>query len=331
MNGQPQLQDPLWLLCLLAVPLLAWLRHRRPAAGGLTVSRLPRMAGGLWRLHLPFYLKLGAFSLLILALARPQLGYARQETTTEGIDIVIALDISGSMGAEDFQPRNRLTVAKQVVREFIDARASDRLGFVTFSGNALTRSPLTTDRRMLSLLVESVELSTQADGTAIGVALASAASRLKQSGAASKVIVLVTDGVNNAGAIAPATAASVCRGLGIKVYPIGVGTAGRVPVPITTRNPATGELEERQVVLDVTVDEELLERVAERTGGRAFRAADPETLRRVFAEIDDLEKTELEVRSYVRYREVFQPLAWAALTLLLAPLAVAALGITVEP
>src|SRR3954451_11345360 len=236
----PNLASPWWLLLLPALPLLAWLHHRRArlgALGALTYSRLPAGAGrgfwrGAWRLHLPFYARLAAFACLALALVRPQVGYAWEESVTEGIDLQIVLDISGSMGAEDFQPKNRLEVAKQVVKDFISGRPGDRIGIVVFSGAALTRAPLTTDREMLELLVDSVQLNTLPDGTAIGVALASAAARLRDSAAKTKVIVLVTDGANNAGAIDPESAAALCKGLGIKVYTIGVGSGGRVPVPL---------------------------------------------------------------------------------------------------
>jgi Ca-activated chloride channel homolog len=160
-----------------------------------------------------------------VALARPQLGYAWEESLTEGIDIQIALDVSGSMAAEDFVPENRLAVAKDVVRRFVAGRTGDRIGLTVFSGSAITRAPLTTDRRMLDLLVRSLEINTQMDGTAIGVALATAAASLQDSEAKSRVIVLVTDGVNNAGAIDPLSAAAVSDGLGIRVYTVGVGTA----------------------------------------------------------------------------------------------------------
>ncbi len=330
MNGQLHLQDPWVLLLGLLLPLLAFLRHRRQSYGGLTYSSLSGRTGGAWRLHLPFYLRLVALALLIAACARPQLGFAREENLTEGIDIQVVLDISGSMAAEDFQPRNRLTVAKDVMKEFVSKRLGDRVGIVVFAGSALTKAPLTTDHQMLQLLLDSIELHTLPDGTAIGMALASGAARLKDSESKTKVIVLVTDGVNNAGAIDPDSAAAVCEGLGIKVYTIGVGTAGVVPVPMQFRD-AFGRLETRRVNMNVEVDEELLKAIAERTGGQFFQAIDPESLRNIFNEIDELEKTPLEIKRYIRYKEVFQPLAKAAVLLLLAPLALALLGLTVEP
>ncbi len=324
-------RDPWWLALLVALPVLAWMRWRWQGIGALTFSRLPRAAGGRWRLHLPFVARLAAAALLILALARPQLGYAWEESLTEGIDIQIALDISGSMGAEDFDPHNRLTVAKQVVRDFIARRPADRIGLTVFSGKALTRAPLTTDRQMLDFLVESLELNMLPDGTAIGLALANAAARLEDSEAKSKVIILVTDGVNNAGAIDPRSAATICKGLGLRVYTIGVGTAGRAPVPLALPDPLTGERRVRRVMMEVEVDEPLLTEIAQRTGGAFYRATSPEALRRVFAEIDRLETTPIHTKRYVRYRETFQPLVWTGLALLLAPLGTALVNLTVEP
>jgi Ca-activated chloride channel family protein len=336
-NAIPHLASPAWLLLLLALPLLAWAHHRRSSLGALTYSRLPAASGdgrrsrGAWRLHLPFYARLLAFACLVAALARPQLGYAWEESLTEGIDIQLVLDVSGSMGAEDFQPKDRLTVAKQVVKEFIAGRPGDRIGATIFSGAAMTRAPLTTDREMLNLIVDSVELNTLPDGTAIGVALASAAARLKDSQAKTKVIVLVTDGANNAGAIDPVSAAALCQGLGLKVYTIGVGSAGKVAVPLPVQDPVTGRTVTRRFIMNVPVDEGLLRQIAQRTGAQFYRATDREGLRRIFHEIDRLEKTPLRVKRYVRYREAFPPLVWAGLALLLLPLATAGLQVTAEP
>ncbi|MEM7351150.1 MAG: VWA domain-containing protein, partial [Acidobacteriota bacterium] len=323
-------QDPWVLLFALLLPLLAIRRHRHRAYGQLTYSSLPLAASGAWRLHLPFYLRLAALALLILAAARPQLGSVLEEQLTEGIDIQVVLDISGSMAAEDFQPRNRLTVAKEVMKEFVTKRLADRIGIVVFAGRAVTKAPLTGDHAVLQHLLESIELHTLPDGTAIGMALAAGAARLRDSTAKTRVVVLVTDGVNNSGTIDPDSAAAVCEGLGIKVYTIGVGTAGVVPVPMQFRD-AFGRLETRRVEMNVEVDEELLQAIAERTGGRFYQAHDPAGLRSIFAEIDELEKTPLEIKRYTRYREAFQPLMQAALTLLLAPLLLALFGLTVEP
>lgn len=331
MSPLPELADPLWLALLAVLPLLAWRHHRRGTTGALVYSRLPERAAGSWRLHLPFYLRLAALALLVLGLARPRLGYTWEESLTEGIDIEIALDVSGSMGAEDFQPRNRLEVAKEVVKDFVAGRTGDRIGLVIFSGAALTQAPLTTDRDMLRFLIDSVELATLPRGTAIGLALASAAARLEGSAAESKVVVLVTDGVSNAGEIDPRSAAALCDGLGIRVYTIGVGTDRAVPVPIGLGDPLRGRPVVERVVRRMPVDEDLLREIAERTGGRFYRATDPEALAGVFDEIDRLETTEIEVKRFVRYREAFQPLAWSGLALLLLPFAAAYFRVTAEP
>jgi len=326
----PTFADPAWLLLLGAVPLLLWRQRAKRPFGALLASRLPLAAGGGWRLALPFHLRLLAYVCAVVALARPQLGYSWDEATTEGIDIQIALDVSGSMAAKDFSP-NRLAVAKRIVRDFVAARPGDRLGLTTFSGSALTRSPLTSDRRMLDELVAALEPTMTPDGTAIGVALANAAGRLKDSQAKSKVIVLVTDGVNNAGEIDPLSAAAVAQGLGLKVYTVGVGSEGEARMPVLVRHPITGRLEERDVTMRVEVDEKLLAEIARRTGGRFFRATDEGALVGVFAEIDRLERTPLAVKRYVRYREGFQPFAWAAFLLAAAPLLLVLPGVTLEP
>jgi Ca-activated chloride channel homolog len=326
----PHFANPAWLWLLLAVPAVAWWRWRAGTAA-LSFSRLPARSGGAWRLHLPFAVRCLALALLVVALARPQLGYSWEESLTEGIDIQVVLDISGSMGAEDFQPRNRLEVAKRVVDDFIDQRPGDRIGLTVFSGAAMTRSPLTTDRAMLHFLVDSVELNSLPDGTAIGLALANATARLKDSAAKTKVIILVTDGVNNAGAIDPASAAAIAQGLGVKVYAVGVGTAGRVPVPLPIQNPITGRREIQRVLMNVEVDEDLLRRLAQRTSGKFFKATDEAALREIFSAIDQLEKTPIATKTYVRYDEVFQPLVWTALGLLLLPLLASGLDLTVEP
>jgi len=301
------------------------------ASGGQGGPVRPGRRRGGWRLHLPFYLRLAALGCLAVALARPQLGYAWEESLTEGIDIELVLDISGSMAAEDFLPQNRLAVAKQVVKQFIAGRTGDRIGLVVFSGSAMTRAPLTTDHAMLRLLVDSVELNSLPDGTAIGVALAAAAGRLRVSPAKTRIMVLVTDGGNNAGEIDPLSAAAMCKGLGLKVYTVGVGTAGRVPVPVPVQDPETGRIEIHRQLMNVSVDEQLLRQIAQRTGGRYWKATDLRSLQETFRDIDRLEKTPLRVKRYVRYREAFAPLALAALSLLALPLAAAALQVTAEP
>jgi len=328
----PRFEDPWWLALLLLAPLLLLVRHRGWSAGALVYSHLPTRPSGRWRLHLPFVCRLVAFALLAFALARPQLGYTWEETTSDGIDIQLVLDVSGSMGAEDFEPENRLTVAKQVIGDFIEERPGDRIGFIVFAGTALTKAPPTTDRAMLRHLVDDVQLYTLPDGTAIGVALASAAARLKASPAASRIVVLVTDGDNNAGQIDPESAAAVCQGLGLRVYTVAVGTNdGPVVIPIPYQDPRTGKTELRRVPWNVRVDEELLQSIAARTGGTFYRATDPEALRAIFAEIDELERTPIMTTEHVRYRDLFHPFAWGALALLILPLATTLIGVSVEP
>jgi Ca-activated chloride channel family protein len=330
--GLPRLASPWWALALVPLAWWGW-RYRRGVPAALTYSRLPATGGRLgWRsalpvhvpVHLPFYLRLAALALLVLALCRPQWGHSWQETRTDGIDIQIALDVSVSMAAEDFLPDNRLEVAKRVAREFVRGRGSDRIGVSTFAGGAVTRSPLTSDHRMLDRLLAAIELHDEPDGTAVGVALATAAARLRDSPAATRVVVLVTDGVSNTGEIDPLSAAALCRGLGIRVYTVAVGRAGQTSIPIQLGD-------QRRTLIDAEVDEELLQEIATRTGGRFFRATDSDSLRQVFGEIDRLETSPLEVRRTVRYREAFAPLAWLALLLLAAPLALTALGVTATP
>lgn len=331
-TGIPTWANPWWFLALLLLPVLIYRHHTRLSLGALTYSRLPTGSGGPWRLHLPFYCRVLALTLLIAALARPQLGFSWEETTTEGIDIQLALDVSGSMAAEDFEPLNRLHVAKQVIADFILGRPGDRIGLIVFAGAAITKSPATTDRSMLATILDSVELDTLPQGTAIGMALASSASRLKESEAESRIVVLVTDGDNNAGQIDPASAAAVCEGLGIKVYTVAVGTAdGPVMVPVTSRDPFTGRTVTKRVPGTFKVDEELLQKIAERTGGRFFRAHDPDSLRQIFSAIDALERTPMEVRQIVRYQERFAAFVWGALGFLCLPLLTTLMGWTAEP
>jgi len=329
--------DPWWLaLCALG-PLVILVALWRERGGGAVAfpgaSRLRRTRPG-WRVrlrHAPVVLAALALVAGSVALARPQHGSLRQNVTTRGVDIVVALDVSGSMAAEDFQPRNRLAVAKSVVAEFVKRRTSDRVGLVVFAGRSLTKSPPTTDTAVLLHLLDDVKLNMLPDGTAIGSGLATALTRLRHSEAKSKVIVLVTDGANNAGEIDPATATDMARAMEVRVYTIGVGRGGQVPMPMKVRDPFTGQVTERTVTTEVQIDEQLLQKIAERTGGEFFRATDSESLRRIFDRIDHLEKSEIELQTYRRYRDLFPPvLALAALLLAGAALAWAA-GLRVVP
>jgi Ca-activated chloride channel family protein len=236
--------------------------------------------------------------------------------TTRGVDIVVSLDVSGSMAAEDFQPRNRLAVAKEVVADFVPRRPHDRIGLVVFAGKSLTKCPPTTDSAVLLRQLEDVRLDMLPDGTAIGSGLATALARLRHSKARSRVIVLVTDGVNNAGEIDPATATDLARAMEVRVYTIGVGRGGLVPVPIQVQDPFTGQIVHRSAPMEVDIDEGLLKTIAGRTGGEFFRATDSTSLRSIFDRIDRLEKSEIKLAAYRRYRDLFAPVLLAAGALL---------------
>lgn len=310
-------KNPELLFLLLLVPLAIALRvHReRKGTGALVVPTLVRVAHcrSTWRVrfrHLPFILGALGYAGLVLGLARPRLGLERTESWTEGVDIFIALDASGSMAAEDFKPKNRFAVAKACARSFIKGRPSDRIGLLVFAGRSRTVVPLTTDRALVLDRLANLKLGDQGDGTAIGMALGNSLARLKPSKAKSKVVILVTDGGNNAGEIDPDTAASVARALGVRVYTIGVGTSeGPVEIPISIRDPETGRVREQRVKANVDVDEKLLGRIASVTSGKFFRATDAQGLAETFATIDKLEKSEIKTTRYTRWREVFQSAA----------------------
>jgi Ca-activated chloride channel family protein len=239
---------------------------------------------------------------VIVALARPQTGRSKHTTYSEGIDIMLVLDTSGSMQAQDFEPKNRLNVAKEVVKGFIDKRPEDRIGLVVFSADAMTQCPLTLDHALLSKLVDQVDFGMLDDGTAIGVALATACNRLRASKAKSRVIVLLTDGQNNAGMVDPTTAARVAASLGLKVYTVGVGTRGRAPIPVD--DPVFGR---RLISVEVDIDENTLRKIAEITHGQYFRATDTKELLAIYDQIDKLEKTKISSETFVEYTERF---AW---------------------
>lgn len=337
MNGAFRFEEPLWLLCGLLAPLVllaAWWRERLPL--GIAYPGVGTAAGlrRTWRARLRFLpLLLAALGLLLasVALARPQEGLAREDVSREGVDIVVALDVSGSMAAEDFQPRNRLAVAKKVVADFIERREHDRIGLVVFAGRALTKSPPTTDNAVLLQQLDDVKLEMLPDGTAIGSGLATSLQRLRRSAASSRVVVLVTDGANNAGEIDPRTAADLARAMQVRVYTVCVGRSGPVPMPVQVQDPFTGQLSRRTVDVEVAIDEELLKEIATATGGEFFRATDPETLAKIFERIDALEKTLIRQQTLRRWRELYPPvLDAAAATLGLAGLLWAA-GLRVSP
>jgi Ca-activated chloride channel family protein len=305
---------PVLLLLLAALPLWWWLRARRLRATPGTPMSDVRAAvvsnGRAWVARLPVSLRSVCLGAWIVAAAGPRLGTVRTEMRTEGISIVLAVDISSSMLAEDFAPQNRLDVARQTAVEFVRARTSDRIGVVAFAGQALTQVPITTDYDILERALLDLRVGLVEDGTAIGTAIATAANRLKRAPGKSRVVVLLTDGVNNRGTVDPRTAAQAAEALGIRIHAIGVGTEGEAPVP-------TGEGLQgmRYQTLPVEIDEPLLTEIAASTGGRYFRATDRESLRGVFREIDRLEKTPVQQVVYRRFEEAY---LWPAALGLLA-------------
>ena len=306
----------LWLLWVL-VPMVAYYVYRSRQGGATLristvdgVKNLPHSLKYYLR-HLPFVLRCLAVAALIVALARPQSAQHHSNETTEGIDIVLSLDISGSMLARDFQP-DRITAAKEVAAHFINDRPNDRIGLVVFAGESFTQSPLTTDKASLLTLLAGVKSGIIEDGPAIGNGLATALNRLRESQAKSKVVILLTDGVNNSGQIAPLTAADIAQSLGIRVYTIGVGTMGTAPYPMLDM---WGNISFQP--MKVEIDEAVLQQIAEKTGGQYFRATDKETLEAIYDEINDLETSKVEVENFTRYEERFAPFALLALGLLL--------------
>lgn len=262
---------------------------------------------------LPFVFRLLGICCIIFALARPQTRNDEQLVTGEGIDIVLCLDISGSMLAQDFTP-NRMEAAKNVAGEFIDHRPTDRIGLVIFSGESFTMCPLTTDRTVLKTQLFNVQSGLLEDGTAIGSGLATGVDRLKGSPSKSKVIILLTDGENNGGLIDPNTAKEIAKSVGVKVYTIGMGTEGFAPVPVQTPGGIVYQKEK------VNIDEKLLTQIATETGGRYYRAKDNESLKNIYNEIDQLEKSKIETSTLRRYTEQFYPFALAAALFLLLEL-----------
>lgn len=337
MNGAFRFEEPLWLLSGLLAPLvllLAWRRERSPQ--GVAYPGVGTAAGlrRSWRQRLrllPLLLSCAGLLLGSVALARPQEGMAREDVSREGVDIVVALDVSGSMAAEDFQPRNRLEVAKNVVADFTTRREHDRIGLVVFAGRALTKSPPTTDNAVLLKQLEDVRLEMLPDGTAIGSGLATSLQRLRRSQASSRIVVLVTDGSNNAGEIDPRTAADLAKAMQVRVYTVCVGRGGPVPMPVQVQDPFTGQVTRRTVNVEVAIDEALLQEIAETTGGEFFRAADPEALARIFERIDALEKTLIRQQTYRRWRELYPPVLHAAAAALVAAALAWAAGLRVSP
>jgi Ca-activated chloride channel family protein len=310
------------LLVLALVAVLAWRLVRRRGRRatlifpGTEPLRALRPALAVRLRHLPLALRVAGLALLVVAFARPQSGQREEEVLTEGIDIVLSVDVSGSMRTEDFRPKNRLEVAKDVVAQFVRGRRHDLLGLVVFAANAYTRCPLTLDYGVLLDLLRRVDIAPrEEDGTAIGMGLATAAARLKDARGKSKVIVLLTDGRNNRGEIDPLSGARLAQALGIKVYTIGVGTEGKAPYPID--DPILGR---RYIEVEADIDETTLQEIARATGGQYFRAVDSRSLRAIFDRIDAMERSEIRVRGYTRYSELFPYFLYPGALLVLAEL-----------
>lgn len=303
-------------LLLLLIPVIGWYIYelrKSDASVQIGDSRVLGKQPKTLRvrlLHLPFILRVSGITLLCIALARPQLTNRWSSESTEGIDIMMALDISGTMLAEDLRP-NRLEAAKQVASDFVIARPNDQIGLVVFAGESFTQCPLTTDHAVLVNLFKSVEYGLIEDGTAIGLGLANAVNRIKDSQTKSKVVILLTDGSNNRGDIDPQTAADIAKTFGIRVYTIGVGSYGEARVPVQT------PMGTQYMTMDSEFDETTLRRIAETTGGQYFRATDNSSLKKIYEQIDQLEKTKLRVREYAKHSENFAPFLYAALACLL--------------
>ena len=317
MNNITFANPNLLYLLLIIIPVIAWyiLNHKRTHAS-IQVSTIK----GIGRNHITykhilrhvvFALRLITISLIIIAIARPQSTLSWKNQESEGIDIVLALDISSSMLARDFEP-DRLEAAKDLAIQFIAGRRNDRIGLVVFSGESFTQCPLTTDHSVLINLFRDIQSGMIEDGTAIGMGLATSVSRLKDSDAKSKVIILLTDGVNNQGAIAPATAAELAQTFGIRVYTIGVGTEGMAPYPMQT--PFGTQLRN----MPVEIDEETLQEIANNTGGEYFRATDNDKLKQIYEQIDQLEKSKIEVKEFSQKDEEFLIFVLIAALLLLS-------------
>jgi len=301
---------PGWvILCLGGLVVLAMLWHylrRRPRhSASVRYSDLSLVKSGPKTMRqklrpLVYLLRILTVAAFFVALARPQAGNERRDIETEGIDIILALDVSGSMTAEDFTPHNRLFVAKEEITKFINRRTNDRIGLVVFAASSFTQCPLTLDYGALKNFLDQVEFGMIDDGTAIGLAIANAINRLRDSDAKSKVIILLTDGVNNVWEIDPITAANIAETMGVKIYTIGAGKPGNVMRPVY--DPIFGK---RYVYTPNEIDEESLKEIADITGGRYFRARSGEELEQIYAEIDQLEKTKIEVHEYIQYEELF--------------------------
>ena len=316
-----QFVNPTMLWLILLVPLIGLFyyfiyrkRYATLTLPGFGMQGSSQAIRGQLRSLLPVFRAISVIS-LIIALARPQLILREQEVNAEAIDIALVMDLSSSMLAQDFNP-DRLEVSKKVAAQFVDKREYDRIGLAVFAGEAFTQCPLTTDHKVLKEFMANLRCGILEDGTAIGMGLAAGVNRLKDSEVKSKVIILLTDGVNNAGYIKPLTAAEIAQQFGIKVYTIGVGSTGEALTPVSRRSDG------RYIfgLARVELDEDLLEKIAEMTGGKYFRATSAESLAKIYAEIDKLEKTKIEITTIKRYSEEFHRFAFIGMLFLILEL-----------
>ncbi len=308
--------QPLFFALFAVIPLLIFWKvvkgKRQTAAIGISTTKGLSKARS-WKntfQNFPFILRLLALACIIIALARPQVKFDETQTEGEGVDIILCIDVSGSMTAQDFTP-NRMEAAKKVAEDFVNTRASDRIGIVIFSGESFTQCPLTTDHYVLISQLAQIRNGLLEDGTAIGSGLATSVDRLRNSKAKSKVVILLTDGINNGGLIDPATAKEIAKTFKVKVYTIGVGTDGYAPTPVSTPMGIVMQNEK------VAIDEKLLKNIADETGGKYFRATDNKSLENIYAEIDHLEKSKVQITTLHRFTEKFYPFIFAAMAFLL--------------
>jgi Ca-activated chloride channel family protein len=306
-------------LLLLLIPLIAWYVMRlSKTQASFKLASATAFEGmkpdfRVYMRHFPFLLRLISIALVIIVIARPQAVSSWEETESQGIDIVMALDVSGSMLSQDLKP-DRLQAAKKVAAEFITDRVNDNIGLVIFAGESFTQCPLTTDHKVLLNLLNEINFGMIEDGTAIGLGLATSVNRLRESDSESRVVILLTDGTNNSGQIAPLTAADLARSYGIRVYTVGVGTKGMAPTPVNTPYGV------RMQNMPVDIDEKTLTEIAAMTGGQYFRAQDTDGLRQVYDEIDEMEKYLISVQNVTRHQELFLPFALLAMGLILLEL-----------
>lgn len=310
--------SPAYLLLLCCIPLLLWLQRKyrlsRTTAFNLSTTKGLQGTALSWKVQYRHWLqnlRIAAFVCLVIALARPQQTNARDDMSSEGIDIVLSMDLSRSMLAEDFKP-NRIEAAKEVAEKFVLDRPADRIGLVVFAGESFTQSPITIDHNVIIEQLNNLQSGMLTDGTAIGMGLATAVDRLRHTAGKSKVVILLTDGVNNSGMVDPETALKIAQTYKVRVYTIGVGSKGNASYPVADD---AGKLS--QQVMPVQIDEALLGRIAKETGGQYFRATDNASLQKIYKEIDRLEKNKTEVNAYKQYKEWFWPFALIAVCLLI--------------